>query len=384
MDFEFLLPVQDAVLAHNQLLPKQALGPTIKIHSQQTGLPDLKGAKIAIVGINETRNAVIQHINPLPVSKIRQQLYKLFPGNWSHKIIDLGNINQGATVQDTYFAVQSMCEFLLKEEIIPILIGGSQDVVYPAYRAFDEIGNMVNLVSVDSRFDFGNADELISSQSYMSKIIVEKPNNLFNFSNLGYQTYYNAQEEVDLMDKLFFDAFRLGEVVKDITVVEPILRDANMVSVDMGAVKSPGHDAGGDVPNGFDSREICAITRYAGISEKVQLFGIFECHGKNYSAALIAQMIWYFIEGVNYRIEEVAIDKKGAYQKYIVPVDDEELNFYKSNKSGRWWIEIPFMINLNNKLKRHTLLPCTYADYLDACNQKRPERWWKAFKKSIA
>jgi len=319
MDFEFLLPVQDAVLAHNQLLPKQSLAHTIKIHSQQTGLPDLKGAKIAIVGINETRNAVIQHINPLPVSKIRQQLYKLFPGNWGHTIIDLGNINQGATVQDTYFAVQSMCEFLLKEDIIPILIGGSQDVTYASYRAFDEIGNMVNLVSVDSRFDFGNADELISSQSYMSKIIVEKPNNLFN-----------------------------------------------------------------DVPNGFDSREICAITRYAGISEKVQLFGIFECHGKNYSAALIAQMVWYFIEGVNYRIEEVAIDEKGAYQKYIVPVDDEELHFYKSNKSGRWWIEIPFMINLNNKLKRHTLLPCTYSDYLDACNQKRPERWWKAFKKSIA
>ena len=67
---------------------------------------------------------------------------------------------------------------------------------------------MINIVSIDSRFDFGMDDELISSHSYMSKIITEKPNNLFNFSNLGFQSYYNAQEEKDLMERLFFDAYR--------------------------------------------------------------------------------------------------------------------------------------------------------------------------------
>jgi arginase family enzyme len=384
MDFEFLSPVEDVVMAHSQLLPKQSLGRSIAIHTKQTGVPDIEGASLAIIGINEFRNAVVKHHNPLSPSQIRNQLYQLYPGNWNVDIVDLGDVNPGATVQDTYFAVQRVCAFLLQNKVIPILIGGSQDVTYAAYRAYDDLNEMVNLVSVDSRFDFGDAEELISSHSYISKIIVDKPNNLFNFSNLGYQTYYNAQEEIDLMDKLYFDAYRLGEVISDITVTEPILRDANLVSIDMGAVKTASVSSSSQaVPNGFDSREICAIARYAGISEKVSLFGIFECN-ENYSASLIAQIAWYFMEGFNFRIEEEAIASKEAYKKYIVLIDNEELNFYKSVKSGRWWIEIPFMINVNNKLKRQTLLPCTYSDYLDACDQKRPERWWKAFKKSIA
>jgi hypothetical protein len=38
----------------------------------------------------------------------------------------------------------------------------------------------------------------------------------------------------------------------------------------------------------------------------------------------------------------------------------DELIFYKSLKTGRWWIEIPFLPDVNNKLKKHTLLPCMH------------------------
>ena len=74
--------------------------------------------------------------------------------------------------------------------------------------------------------------------------------------------------------------------------------------------------------------------------------------------------------------------EKGNFLTYQVPIEDEVLTFYKSEKTARWWIEIPFIMGLNNKLKRHTLLPCTYQDYLDACNQNIPERWFKARKKN--
>jgi hypothetical protein len=69
-------------------------------------------------------------------------------------------------------------------------------------------------------------------------------------------------------------------------------------------------------------------------------------------------------------------------QLKIVVIDNEELIFYKSNKIGRWWIEIPFLPNLNNKLKQLTLLPCVYEDYMEATNGKIPERWYKAYKKN--
>ncbi|NER14824.1 arginase [Leptobacterium flavescens] len=384
MNFDFLSPVESVVLAHNQLLPKQALGKIIKIHSEKDGLPDLSDVKIAIIGVGESRNAFVKPKEKLNLGNIRLEIYKLFSGNWSHGIADMGDISEGETVEDTYFAIKSVVAELLEKKIIPVLIGGSQDITYATYRAYDGQSDMVNMVSVDSKFDFGGTDELISSQSYMSKIIVEKPNNLFNFCNLGYQSYYNAQEEIDLMEKLFFDTYRLGQVINDITIVEPVMRDADIVSVDMNSVK--GSELGSayhTAPNGFDGREICAISRYAGISDKVSVFGVYECGNTPQFSQLIAQMIWYFIEGVNFRKNDYPFTSYENYDKYIVLIESEELSFYKSNLSGRWWIEIPIIPNLNNKLKRHALLPCTHQDYLDACNEVIPERWWKAYKKTI-
>ena len=142
------------------------------------------------------------------------------------------------TVEDTYFVVKEIVAGLLEEKIIPIIIGATQDITFPTYRAFDKIKDMVNLVSIDSRFDFGQDEELISSHSYMSKIITDKPNNLFNFSNLGFQSYFNAQEELDLMERLFFDAYRLGDIAANISLAEPVLRNAHIVSLDLTAIRA--------------------------------------------------------------------------------------------------------------------------------------------------
>ncbi|MDB4768166.1 hypothetical protein OAG27_05615 [Flavobacteriaceae bacterium] len=43
MALEFLLPVSDKVLAHNTLLPGQAIGNKISIHTEKNGIPSLKG-----------------------------------------------------------------------------------------------------------------------------------------------------------------------------------------------------------------------------------------------------------------------------------------------------------------------------------------------------
>lgn len=382
---EFFTPVDNVVLAHNLLLPKQSLGRNIFIYSEKEGFPNLENVKIAIIGVNETRNAATQAKEKVSISQIRLQLYKLFLGNWGAKMADLGNIPPGEAVDDTYFALSKVVASLVKNGTIPVIIGGSQDLTYAAYRAFDSLDQMVNLVSIDNRFDFGSAEELISSQSYMSKLIVEKPNNLFNFSNIGYQTYYNAQEEIDLMEKLFFEAYRLGEVIKNITVVEPVLRDADMVSLDMTCVRAA--DLGSTahtLPNGFDSREICAVARYAGISDKVSVFGVYECESNPQFAQLVAQILWYFIEGVNFRKNDFPFTSLENFEKYIVPIDEhEDLVFYKSTVSERWWLQVPQINSLHNKYKRHALLPCDHQDYLDATHEIIPERWWKAYKKML-
>ena len=384
MNFDFLTPIKDTIIAHSMLHSAQSFGRNIAVHSTQNGFPELENVQIAIFGVLEDRNAEDNLGCGEDLQAIRKHLYQLFPGNWHTNIADLGNIIKGNSVEDTYFAVTTLTTYLLKNNIIPVIIGGSQDITYANYRGYDALEQTVNLVSVDSKFDIGSTEDELNSRSYLSKIVMNEPNNLFNFSNIGYQTYYNSQEELDLLNSLFFDAYRLGEV-KDLTKVEPIMRDADVVSIDIGAIRQSEAPANNNCsPNGFYGEEICAISRYAGISDKVTSFGIYEYNSKfdnnNQTAHLISQMIWYFIEGVNYRAKDYPFSTKESYQKFIVLVEsDDPINFYKSDKSGRWWMEINIITN--NKYKRHALIPCTYQDYLEAIDQKIPERWYKALRK---
>ncbi|MGZ0017704.1 formimidoylglutamase [Yeosuana sp. AK3] len=386
MNFNFLSPVSDFVLAHNELLSQQSLGRKLRVHSKKHGIPDLEGVNVAILGVLENRNDHNYIGETFHLNDIRKAFYALFPGSWNTTIADLGDINKGESVEDTYFALKTTLAILIDKKIIPIIIGGTQDLTYANYRAYDSLIPMVNMVNIDNKFDLGDSTKPIKNNSFVGKIILDKPYNLFNYATIGYQTYFNSQEEIDLMDKLYFESYRLGQISKDVTLVEPVLRDANIVSLDLNAVKSSEVSLNQKYsPNGFDGKEICAISRYAGISNKVSSFGIYEykpSKDDEITSMLVAQIIWYFIEGVNYRIKDDNFTDENNHQKYITLVDDQELIFYKSNKTGRWWIEIPFLLEINTKLKRHTLLPCMHQDYLDACNNKVPDRWYKAFQKN--
>lgn len=382
MEFDFLKPLDNEILRSIKGFSSQQLGSKVVFHTAED-FPDLNKIKIAIIGVLENRGDVHQ-TEEVDLSHIRKELYGLFPGNWATSIADLGNILAGNSVSDTYFALKKVVSSLIKKKIIPVVIGGSQDLTYALYRGYDDLEQMVNLVSIDNKFDFGKEDAVVSASSYLTKIIIDEPNNLFNFSNVGFQTYYNSQEEIDLIDKLFFDAYRLGEISNNIAISEPVFRDADVVSIDLTSVKSS--ESGNNnpfSPNGFNGKEICALSRYAGISDKVSLLGIFNHNNSRQESVLVAQIIWYFIEGFHYRSNEYPFGSRENYIKYIVPLEEEELIFYKSNKTDRWWIEIPFISNTNNKLKKNTLLPCSHEEYLGACNQEIPERWWKAQRKNI-
>lgn len=381
MEFDFLKPIDNEILQFVKELSSQQLGSKLVYHTA-ADFPDLDKIKIAILGVLDNRGDATQ-TQEVDLSAIRKELYSLFPGNWNASIADLGNILEGNTISDTHFALRKVISSLIKKKIIPIVIGGSQDLTYALYRAFDELEQMVNLVTVDSKFDFGKENAEVSADSYLTKIIIDEPNNLFNYSNVGYQTYYNSQEEIDLIDKLFFEAYRLGEISNNIALAEPVFRDADMVSMDMTSVKSA--DSGNFssfMPNGLSGKEICSLSRYAGISDKVSLLGLFNHNNTKQESVLIAQIVWYFIEGYHYRSFEYPFGSRENYIKYIIPLE-EEMVFYKSNKTDRWWIEIPFISTNNNKLKKSSLLPCSYEEYLGACNQEIPERWWKAQRKNI-
>jgi formiminoglutamase len=390
MIFEDVLsPVGTSIIESVEQVNEQALGRRINIHREIEGLPDLSSTKIAIIGVLEDRGSNNPGSAQSP-DQVRKYLYNLYWGNWEAEVADMGNIYAGEKLSDTMVAVKDVCYELLRKQIIPVIIGGTQDLTYGNYRAYDDLEQTVNLVAIDSQFDLGKQDDKLSNSSYLSYIILQKPYVLYNFSNIGYQSYFVNQEEIDLMERMFFDVHRLGNLRENISESEPILRDADIVSFDLSALRQS--DAPGNTfhsPNGFSGEEACALARYSGISDKVSSFGIYECNAladkEGRTAHLVAQMIWYFLEGFNLRKGDYPYASKDDYQRFTVLINDGEyeLIFYKSPLSGRWWIEVPVKVSGGFSSDRHKLIPCSSADYKEAMRNEIPDRWWRAMQKSL-
>ncbi|GGF65613.1 formimidoylglutamase [Wenyingzhuangia marina] len=379
---DFFTPISAEVLSYEET-SKEMLGRQLVKHTDELGFPDLENVNLAFFDVREERGAVGNQGTGIGADEIRKQLYQLYGGNWDLSMVDLGSIQPGNQLKDTYFAVQETVDFLLKNNVLPIIIGGGQDLIYANYRGYNQLDQAVNLAVASPKFSFGDIQDELNSNSYLSKIILEQPCNLFNYANLGYQTYYNSQEEISLIENLSFEAYRVG-ALKNISIVEPVMRDADIVAIDMGVVRCGEAPANGNAnPNGLYGDDLCAIARYAGISDKVTSFGIYEYNKlfdvNHQTSKLISQVIWYFIEGYSLRTKDYPYGSKDSYLKYLVPFENEVISFYQSDKSQRWWMQVD--IPTQSKYKRHVLVPCSYDDYLNTIEQKVPERWFNVHRK---
>lgn len=384
----FLEPVDISLMDARKRPGQDRVAETLRIYTEKGLFPDLEGLRIALIGVREERNAV----NNLGCSEgpqhIRKAFYQLF-NHWPHlQIADLGDIRAGHTIEDTYFALNQVLGSLIRMKIIPIVIGGSQDLTYALYQAYENIGQLVNIVSVDPLFDLGQEEDEFSAQSYLSRIIMHQPNYLFNYTNLGYQTYYVDRMAVDLMKSLLFDVYRLGFVKSRMEEAEPMVRNADILSFDLSAIRAadaPGNGNAG--PNGFTGDEACRIARYAGLSDKMSTFGLFEYNPlldrEGIAAELAAQIIWYFIDGVANRTNDVPSIGNNDFSRYNVRIEGQEepVVFLRSKTTDRWWIDLSFGRTDRKKYERHHYVPCSKEDYDQAMKDELPDRWWQFFQK---
>lgn len=354
--------------------------------------PELEEGKydMAIIGVKDDRGAIDNNGCSLAPDYFREQFYVLNEGPFAAKIIDLGNIIAGQEVSDTYFAVKTAVAELVKRNIVPIIIGGGQDITYAQYMGYESLEQKVDLVVIDSKFDLDEDDHegvATTSQTFLSKIFLHQPNYLFNYSNIGYQTYFVSQDSLRVMDKLYFDVHRLGEFVGDLSISEPIIRNANMISFDMGAIRWSDACANMNVvPNGFYGEDACRISRYAGMSDKLTSIGFYEFNpafdNNGQTAMLLSQMVWYFVDGFYSRKKDFPLMPKSQYIIYRASVKGEatEVNFVKSKKSDRWWMQVPYPAN-GSKNERYHLVPCRYEDYNTAVKGEMPDLWWRTYQK---
>lgn len=388
---DFFHPLDQGLIYDNEI-KRNRLGEIIDGYFPDKGFPDLSVVDIAIVGVTEDRNTASNKGCADGPDVIRKALYELHKGSFNPRIADLGNLINGFTHDDTLFALTTVVSQLIDLNVMPVILGGSQDLTFAQYRAYEKLGQIINLVSIDPRFDLGDVEGALDNQSYLSKIILHQPNFLFNFTNIGYQTYYVDQDAIQLMKNLLFDAYRVGVVRENIEETEPLIRNADMISVDIAAVRmadAPGTENAS--PNGFYGEEICQIMRYAGRSDKLSSIGFYEYNpafdSRNQTAAQIAQMIWYLMEGFYFRSNDMPVKGKQwdehQFIKYMVPIEDHEheIVFLKSRVSDRWWMKVPCRSETPSAYERHYFVPCSYSDYQIALKNEVPDRWWQVYQK---
>lgn len=348
---------------------------------------DISEADIAILGVPETRNTYRNPSCSLAPDEIRRQFYQLYGWRREVRILDLGNLRLGNTAEDTYSAVAEVVSYLIENKVVPIILGGGNDLAYANYRAYELMERVANVVAIDARFDLGQEKMPIRSDAYVNKMVLQQPNFLLSYANIGYQSYMNSPESLGMMESLYFETYRVGLMRRNLEEVEPLVRNADMVSLDISAVRRP--DAPGcpnNSSNGFYGEEICQIAKYVGLSDKLSSFGIYEydptldCNDQ--TSQLIAQILWYFVEGFVFRQNDGQFRNRNNYRQFNISVSGapEELVFFHSRKSDRWWVLVPMYQKDKDKVQ-HYYLPCSKRDYDLACEDKISERWLKTYHK---
>lgn len=352
-----------------------------QISIYQDSFPELKGIQIALVGLKETRGSKQSESMERASSEIREKLYELKKGALSYKIADLGDLISGESLNDTYQNIRQVGDYLMKQQILPVFFGGSHDLDYGQYLSYQKMKKLITMITVDAKIDM--EEEGPESDRHTQEIVLHQPNFLFSNIHLAYQSFLVDPTLVKVLEKLYFDHIRLGQIRDNFKEIEPLIRDADLMSFDLCAIQSSVAPGSIDAqPFGLSGEEACQICWFAGTNEKLSSFGVYGYDpyfddANNKTAKVAAVMIWYFIEGFYSRKDSLSF-KSADYVKFTVSLDSKPntLVFYKSKRSGKWWMEIPHHETF--RFDRVSTVPCSYSDYQLAQKGEIPERWINA------
>lgn len=329
------------------------------------------------------KSCVLIGIDAAAADAVRTQLYPL---SWPFdglQLTDLGNVRK-ASVD---FLIPLFRE-LLESQLFPILIGGKPEVVYAQFQAFLNLRDLVSLSVIDERVPFQLSKKAkTGGANYLQKIIHQRGESLFHLGLLAAQGHFIDPALLDWLETKQYEYMRLGELRQQLTQAEPILRNADLATFHIDALKQCEAPAQlNPSPSGLFLEEACQLMKYAGNSDKLRSFSIVGIDAKAKrklpaTAQAVAQLIWYLVEGYYSRHGDFPVSNKGLTE-YIVDWKgngNQKLTFWKSNKSERWWLQVP--AKTGHKHKRHRLIPCSYEDYKTTTQDDLPDRLWRAIRR---
>jgi len=386
MDLTILFsPIDESI--YTKSYPSNSFFKSIKVYGDK--MPDFRGVDVALFGVREERGTISNAGCSKGPDEIRRKLYNLKKGNGAYRIVDLGNLNTGIDLDETYVRISEVCRILLENNVMPLILGGSHDLDFGQYRGYEEMEKLISLLNIDAFLDLEDNKEAEPASQHIHKILLHEPNYLLSYTHLAHQLYLIDPLSVSILEKLYFEAFRIGQMRNNLAEMEPAIRNADLLSFDVTAIRSS--DAPGNAnaqPFGLTGEEACQLCWYAGMNEKLSSAGFYEYNpdrddANKKTASIMTTMIWYFIEGFYHHKNEHNF-KSNDFLKYVVsmPVEPETLAFYKSKVTEKWWMEVAYH-KPGARYTRNSVIPCSYTDYQTATKGEIPERYISTLAKLI-
>jgi hypothetical protein len=369
---DFLDPVDLPQILEDGDLKEGQFGKSIDMF--QDAFPDLTHADIIIASCDELRGDGQLGSASAETDAVRKELYSLYYWHKQIKLADVGKIKIGMHVSDTYAAIKTVAKEIIQQNKVFLLIGGSHDLSLAVYEAYREMNKIIEVTGIDAYIDL-SLDNPVRSKNFLMELLTGDPNFIRHYNHMGFQSYYIHPHMLETMDKLRFDCYRLGKVKENIEEMEPSFRSSDMAMFDVAALGAATFWDGSS-PNGFNGEEACTLMRYAGMSDRLKALGIYGYDKKRDPqlnlAKQISQMIWYYIDGVQYGRTEANLNEQEMFIECHLEFAAIETTFLKSRKTGRWWMKMP-----DGKY-----VPCTESDFNAAGNNELPERWLRLQERS--
>lgn len=352
-------------------LGKYGLGYAVSKDSESIDQKALSNAHVAIVGV-PVNNGKRQKKGACSPDLTRKGLYKLASLGTDLKIIDLGNLKPAKSRKGTLLALRDIVEYLNQLEVLVIVLGGSQDLTTGIAEAFKS-KKFLWLTAVDAVLDIKKGREVFNSTNYLTQLFKKLPD-LFQFSLIGYQQPYTP-EHLLAKTKATGNHLRLGELRDNIQQAELLIRNSDILSFDMGAIKHT--EAPGTLfknPNGLHGEEACQLAYYAGLSSRLSVFGLFEMAAEKDDAitpSLAAEITWYFLQGV---LRRKPSSFKTLYKVEVEGVD-QPVVFRHDRELDRWWFDVR---SVSGEVVE---IACSKEEYLQAATNEIPDRWLRFVQK---
>jgi len=336
----------------------------------------IEAGGVVIIGVPESRNGDGNRLCSESPDETRYWLYSL-KNLHGITVYDAGNL-RGNKVTDRYKALEEAVEFFYDKETTIVIVGGTHELTMPLVKALRSRKDDVHLVVGDALLDVGKTDDFTSHNWLQSLSNFNNDEKNLKMDFFGLQNYLIPDSGYEFLEKSKGEVLWLGNILgQEISKMEVVMRQADVASIDFRFMENQPHWSDKVLsPHGLTANAACAISRYAGLSDKLKIFGLFEIVLKsdlyNQNPVLAGQMIWHFIEGVAKRYHDYPAVSPENYKVYYVPIESlgENLKFYQNPLNNRWWMSV--MID-----QEEVLVACSYEDYKQSLQNEIPNRWMR-------